>query len=506
MSRDLSETLRRFTAAEKASIKYKGLAWPEFEDFLISLKQFEKICDQLFAPYQASQWLSVLRFARRVMRSAPIQPGHDLLQLDKFCSVDSSQFPEEIANAFRKCQQSVSVLLGNESHPSWAHIESIFENGTESVNALVIKPAVAVLNEIAMARGWKMTAMDLTGAKKAPVTDLALLFGSPEFHVSWHFDFDQSSRMVAWLFNSPIANETHILSWPGNLKFDEDRYRAWDGASTTKVSISGSTSFIIDVDRLQEISTSRAAPPVITDVNMAYIEPVKATAIRLTDDSWIFLSDDVGPSANYLDIDDFDVVVKEAKSIKYLTPGTVLIVRDGDAGRSFLEEEASKWIREKHGDAQEQHSLQTRQNFRSAVQLLSRDPSAIRRLRNVGIDEDHARRRLRLSHDPDHIAPQEEAVFESICQAAGYEIEENDWGHIVILRTAYRQAGHRARKQLEEAIQGDEFWQEVVERPAQAKISRKGLGAIVLAPIIEILDATVIVPISQLGTLIKTNG
>jgi hypothetical protein len=503
MSRDLNETLRRFAAAQKASIRYKGLQWDEFEGFLAALKQLERICDQLFPPSEVSQWLSVLRYARRIMRSAPVNPGHESLQLERFCDVDPSLFPEQIANEFRKCQQSVSVLLDADTHPSWKHIDAIFERPQASANALVTKAAVVSVNEISIARGWNLIATDLTRAKKVPITDLALLFGSPEFHISWHFDLEESSRMVAWLFNSPIAHETHILSWPGNLKFDIGRYRAWDGAPTTDVAISGSTSFSIDVDRLQEISTSRTAPPVITDTNSGHVEPVTATAIRLTDESWIFLSDDAGPSANYLEMDDFDVVVKEAKSIKHLTPGKVLIVRDGDAGRSFLEEEASNWIRERHDETQEQRSIEARQSFRNAVQVLSRDPLAITRLRNVGIDEDQARRRLRLSHDPDHIAPKEESVFEAICQAANHQVSDTDWSDIVVLRTAYRQAGHRARKQLEEAIQGDESWQEVVERPAQAKIARKGLGAIVLAPVIEILDETVNVPISQLGTLKK---
>jgi hypothetical protein len=127
-------------------------------------------------------------------------------------------------------------------------------------------------------------------------------------------------------------------------------------------------------------------------------------------------------------------------------------------------------------------------------------------LKTVGLDEDHARRRLRLAHDPDHIAPQDKDVFEAICKACDYTITANQWSHIVILRTAYRQAGHRARKQLEEAIQADTTWQGVVETPAQAKIARKGLGAIVLAPIIEILTTPVDVPISRLGHLEKSKG
>jgi len=510
MSRDLNETLQRFSAAESSTIKYQGLAWPEFETFLFRLKELEKICDQLTPPLTVTSWLKVLRFARAVLRSSPVNPGHESLQLNDFREVETSDFPEQIASAVRKCQEAVTPLLESGNHPSWEYIDALHESLRNkkvefSINALVIKAAMSIVVEISQERGWKLLALDLTRAKKAKIADAALIFGSPEFHTSWEIEFDQSSRMIAWLFNAPIAPETHVLSWPGNLKFDAGRYSAWDGAPINNISTNGSTVFTVDVNRLQEISTSSAPPPVITDASSSHIEPVKAIAIRLTDNSWIFLSDDVGPSANFLDIDDFDVVVREAKSLKDLTPGTVLIVRDGDAGRSFLEEEAGKWISEKYDKSQQEKSLGVRQNFREAVQMLGRDQFAISKMNAVGLDEDHARRRLRLAHDPDHIAPKDREVFEAICQAAGREIGQDDWADVVILRTAYRQAGHRARKKLEEAIQADTSWQEVIEMPAQAKISRKGLGAIVLAPIIEILNDSVTIPISQLGTLKKSS-
>jgi len=508
MSRDLNETLRRFTAAEKSIVKYKGLNWIEFEAFLRSLHALERICDRLTPSTEVANWLTILRYARRILRSAPVNPSHSSLQLEQFVQVVPSEMPDEIEDAFTECQKRVEALTELNTHPAWNHIETLRADAKPDarLNALVTKAAIPMVEELSSQRGWNLVVLDLTAAKKTDIGDYALIFGSPEFHVSWHFDFDTSSRMISWLFNSPIANETHVLSWPGNFTFDMNRYSAWDGAPLRDVSVSGSTSFFIDIDRATEISTNSSPPPTITDATTGNIEPVKATPIKLTEDTWVFLSDEAGPSANFIAMDDFDVLVREAKSVKNLTPGMVLIIRDGDAGRSFLEEEAGNWIAEKYGAKQRDDSLQARSGFRTAVQVLGQDQFAISRLKTVGLDEDHARRRLRLAHDRDHIAPQDKDVFEAICNACNYTITANQWSHIVILRTAYRQAGHRARKQLEEAIQADTTWQGVVETPAQAKIARKGLGAIVLAPIIEILTTPVDVPISRLGHLEKSKG
>ena len=508
MSRDLKETLRRFAAAEHSKLKYRGLQWSEFEAFLGSLQKLEKICDQLTPPPIVNSWLAILRFARRVLRSSPTNPGYHALQLGNFVDVDTSSFPLEIQARFVECQSSVKSLLLSDVHPSWEHIESLLAEARASekaikINALVTKAAVSFVKEISKQHAWNLLVLDLTAAKRVDIADLALIFGSPELHIPWRDDFDTSSRKVSWLFNAPIADETHMLSWPGSFKFDADRYVAWEGASLRDVSLRGSTSFMIDVDRFTEFSSGSNTPPPIVDASTGDIEPVQATPIKLTDNTWVFLSDEVGPRANYLDMDDFDVIVREAKNVRELTPGTVLILRDGDAGRSFLEDEAANWIDEKHGAAQREVSFAVRDEFRRAVQELGRDQFAIKRLQDHGLDEEQARRRLRLAYDPLHIAPQDKAEFVAICVAAKSKLAEEDVAHVVILRTAFRQAGHRARVRLEEAIKADPSWQVTVETPAQARIAITDVGSIVLAPIIAILPTTIPVPISRLGHLEK---
>jgi hypothetical protein len=508
MSRDLNETLRRFAAAEHSKLKYRGLQWPEFEGFLGSLQKLEKICDELTPPQVVNNWLIVLRFARRILRSSPTNPGYLALQLGNFVVAETASFPLEIQTRFVHCQESVKTLLLSDAHPSWGHIESLLMTAQASnkeikMNALVTKASVPFVEEISKQHGWKLKVLDLTAAKRAEIADLALIFGSPELHTDWRDDFDTSSRKIAWLFNAPIADETHVLSWPGSFKFDAERYVAWEGAPLRDVSVSGSTSFIIDVNRFTEISSGSNTPPPIVDASTGYIEPVQATPIKLTDNTWVFLSDEAGPRANYLDMDDFDVIVREAKNLKELTPGTVLVLRDGEAGRSFLEDEAANWIKERHGADQQTMSFAVRDQFRSAVQELGRDQFALKRLKDQGLDEGQARRRLRLSYDPLHIAPQDRAEFAAICAAANCPLTEDDAAHLVILRTAYRQAGHRARVRLEEAIKADPFWQVEVETPAQARIAIAGVGSTILAPILAVLPTTVPVPISRLGHIEK---
>jgi hypothetical protein len=502
MSRDLNETLRRFAAAEQSKLKYRGLQWSEFEAFLGSLQTLERICDELTPPQTVNNWLAIVRFARRVLRSSPTNPGYLALQLGNFADVDTSSFPPEIQTRFVECQTNVKDLLLSDIHPSWEYIESLLAgapNKEIKINALVTKAAVPFVEEISKLRGWKLKVLDLTDAKRADIAELALIFGSPELHTDWRDDFDTSSRKVAWLFNAPIADETHVLSWPGSFKFDADRYVAWEGAPLRDVSISGSTSFVIDVNRFTEISSGSNTPPPIVDASTGHIEPVQAIPIKLTGNTWVFLSDEAGPRANFLDMDDFDVIVREAKNLKELTPGAVLVLRDGEAGRSFLEDEAANWIEERHGLTQQEMSFAVRDQFRSAVQELGRDQFAITRLKDQGLDEGQARRRLRLAYDPLHIAPQDKAEFAAICAAANCTLTEQDAAHLVILRTAYRQAGHRARVRLQEAITADPSWQVTVETPAQARIAIAGVGSTILAPILAILPTTVPVPISRLG-------
>ena len=511
MNRDLQQTIGRYEVAENSIIKYKGLQWDEFERFLAELKLLEKVCDQLTPPPVAARMLQNFRAVRRLLRSAPINPGHASLHLNDALTVDISSFPTEIRFQFEKCQAAILALLQQDKHPAWEHIETLISRNSlidldPRINAVVLNGAVEIVDEIARKNNWNFHVSDLKGAKKTDITDLAIVFGSPEFHANWRLDFEDQSRCVAWLFNSPVARETHVISWPGNYKFDPNRYVAWPGVELQNVSISGSTYFAIEIERLSEISSGSSTPPIIIDAATGHIAPVKATPIKLTNDTWIFLSDESGPSANFVDIDDFDVVVRESPSIKKLTPGMILVVRDNDAGRSFLEEEAMNWIVERDGSDQMNKSIQVRDSFRKAVQELGKDQFCLSKLRAVGLDEAQATRRLRLAHDTNHIAPQEKQEFLAVCMAAGMHADDNDWKNIVLLRTAFRQAGHRARKLLEQAIQSDATWQSVVDTPAMVKISLSGMGSIVLAPIIDVLQTQVEVPISRLGQLHTAKG
>ena len=125
MNRDLQQTIGRYEVAENSIIEYKGLQWDEFERFLAELKLLEKVCDQLTPPPVAARMLQNFRAVRRLLRSAPINPGHASLHLNDALTVDISSFPTEIRFQFEKCQAAILALLQQDKHPAWEHIETL---------------------------------------------------------------------------------------------------------------------------------------------------------------------------------------------------------------------------------------------------------------------------------------------------------------------------------------------------------------------------------------------
>jgi hypothetical protein len=507
VTRDLTEASRRYAAAAAAEARYDALEWPHFERFLAALRALERKADQLAPTQPVHNLLTRLRFVRRILRSAPLPANHDFLGLDSVLGLDSREIPESFGAEVDTCIAAVEALLETPEHPALGFLaERIFGSPDRSVNALVIRQAVDPVARLFAERGWSANVVDLTGAKRADLTDVALILGSPEFHAHWNLGFSEAARSVAWLLNSPMGMTTQVVSWPGNFPFDPDNYVAWTGASRREIPVRGATRFTVDIDRASELDKGNGGLPDLPDETGGEIEPVPATAVRLVDSQWIFFSDDYGPSPYYVDFDDFEAVVREAKYLREVVPGMVLLVRDGEASRSFLDEEARQWILERHNQKRYERCTNLRAEFRQLMRDLGMRPDGVTRLRNAGISEADAQRRLRLANDPTHIAPQKREDFETLCGVIGLSCSDDTWSDITLLRTAARQAGHTARKALEEAVRADDKWQALVDIPSTARITIPHAGTVALVPVLEVLGEKRNVPISRLGQLETAGG
>jgi hypothetical protein len=507
VTRDLTEASRRYAAAAAADARYDALEWPLFEGFLAALRALERKADQLAPTKPVQNLLTHLRFVRRILRSASLPANHDFLGLDSVLGLDSREIPESFAPEVDTCITAVGALLETPEHPALGFLaEQIFGLPDRSVNALVIRQAVDAVARLFAERGWNANVVDLTGAKRADLADVALILGSPEFHAHWNLGFSEAARSVAWLLNSPMGMTTQVVSWPGNFPFDPDNYVAWSGAPRREIPVRGATRFTVDIDRAGELARDNENPPELLDDSNSDTEPVPATPVRLVDGQWIYFSDEYGPSPYYVDFDDFEAVVREAKSLRQVEPGMVLLVRDGDASRSFLDEEARKWIIDHHDERRYTKSISLRDDFRRRMRDLARHPDATTRLRNAGVDDADAQRRLRLANDPTHIAPQKREDFERLCRAIGLACNDDTWADITLLRTAARQAGHTARRALEEAVRADDKWQALVEIGSMARITVPHAGTVALVPVREVVEEKKNVPISRLGQLETAGG
>lgn len=502
MTRDLTEANRRYAAAAAADARYDALEWPGFENFLSALRSLERKADQLSPTRPVQDLLTHLRFVRRILRSAPLPASHEFLDLGSAVGSGSRDIPESFAEEFDNCATAVGALLQTPEHPALGFLaERIFGSPGQSVNALVIRQAVDPVARLFAELGWNANVVDLTGAKRADVADVALLLGSPEFHAHWNLGFSEKARSVAWLLNSPMGMSTQIVSWPGNFPFDPDNYVAWTGAARREITVRGATRFTVDIDSAGELGRDNGSLPDFPEDSNSDTEPVPASAVRLVDGQWIFFSDEFGPSPYYVDFDDFEAVVREAKSLREVVPGMVLLVRDGEASRSFLDEEARKWILERHNQERHERSIRLRDEFRRRMRDLGRQPDAVSRLRRAGVEETEAQRRLRLANDPTHIAPQKREDFERLCGVIGLDCNDDAWDDITLLRTAARMAGHTARKALEEAVRADDQWQALVDIPSTARVTVAHAGTVALVPVLEVIGERKNVPISRLGQL-----
>ena len=502
MTRDLNEAGRRYAAASAADARYDALEWSLFEDFLAALRALERKADQLAPTKNVQDLLTRLRFVRRILRSAPLPANHDFLGLDSVTRITLRDIPDSFSAEVKSCAAAVEALLQEPEHPVLGFLaERIFGSPDRSVNALVIRQAVDPVARLFAERGWSANVVDLTGAKRADVADVALLLGSPEFHAHWNLGFAEAARSVAWLLNAPLGMMTQVVSWPGNFPFDPDNYVGWTGATRREIPVRGATRFTVDIDRASELDKGNGILPDLHDDSTGDTEPVPASALRLVDNQWIFFSDDYGPSPYYVDFDDFEAVVREVKSLREVVPGMVLLVRDGDASRSFLDEEARKWILERHNQTRYERCTNLRDEFRRLMRDLGKQPDAVSRLRSAGINEADALRRLRLANDPTHIAPQKQEDFEQLCGVIGLSCSDDNWSDITLLRTAARQAGHTARRALEEAVRADDQWQALVDVPSTARITIPHAGTVALVPVLEVIGEKKNIPISRLGQL-----
>lgn len=511
MSRDLAGAIRRFEATASNSLSYQGLDWQEFEMFLGSLSNLEETAKSTTPNNTILTILNLLRNARRVLRSSPVSASNLGLGLH---TIDWSRYPEAgtFSANLNACHEATGALMASENPAitflrEYKNSNSGLFEPNHTVQLVVPKSAKEILKGTLREIGFDKNVELCTPneLKNGDIVDLAILFGSPEHHGGFHSPWSVRSKEMAWLFNAPASYNTLVLSWPGNEEFRAETYTYWPEAQAIKTKASGPTAFQL---KFEFESFGANIQPFISERDRGKESGlVTATAFALPNDNWVFYASNVGPRPNQISNDEFGFTIREVRSTENLEIGNVLVLRTEVAEREFLDKAAADWLDERNWPGFFDSCKKAKDEFRGAIRLLAQThDSSLDKLQRAGLREDFARHQLAGAWDPNVIATRSQSDYVTIAQIAGLIVTELDWKLVSNLRSAYRQAGHRARSLIQELITTDVNWEDQVNTPEIVLIDGDELGEVKLAPICGISQSINLIPISHLGQLILQNG
>ena len=514
VTRDLNEAQARFDAANDPVITYRGLEWPEFEHFLSACNQLEKTASRFISSLALESVLKNLRYARRRLRTLPIAPAFEGLGLNSFASEDSVSFNPELDHALQQCRAATESLLRCAQHPAATFLQERISRVRRHepqglIYAIVSRDCVSDMQAASDDLNLDLLITDLSGAKRVDTGALCFIMGTPEsllgMGVHW-MELAAAERKVAWLFNAPIAQEVCIVSWPGNRRFEVDRYSIFPGASLKISSSTGRETFPIE-STFEFVSRSDEVAPNFSDHEASASELVDAQAIQLAGGLWVYYSTGPeGPRPDRIIESDFMLSVEDVNNASQLNPGDRLVVRSGDASRSFLRREAQTWLELRHGPTEYEACEVVRNRFREGMRSLESSATGEAVLRNLGLSDTSINYRFRLAHDEAHIAPEAFDEFRKLCEAFGWTPTSTDWDHIRHLRSAMKRAGRIARQKMEDHISTDDSWMEIVDKPDAARIEMGELGGLVISRILNIRPDVIKVPISRIGQIQVSTG
>jgi hypothetical protein len=504
MQRNLVEAHNRFETAANIDIITQWISWPEYEEFCHHLNSVLKLLDSNSINAQLRAEIDGYKLLRRSMRSSPLNPREHIRHMSM--SVGDSHLQGELGEKIGKLRQSIQELSISDN-PMRAELVLYLSghsrlklNGSKSVQLLVPLKFVDATNaSIAelQTHSQKIVAMGTRAAKRSDLADVMFLFGSPETHASFFTHGIERSREVAWIFNAPSARQVVVFQLADCFPFDSKNYEIWlDSNQFDAKSIGNRPSVFIEnyeqSTELEEIATPPAPP---TD------PVVEALLVHLFNHRFIYFSDLIPPYAICVRSGEAGVEIDDDVKVSSLRPGDVLLVRTGEASRSFLREHAIKWLRANYKEKEVQSFIAIADTYKKALKSKFHQSEFMRRLIRDGLKELYVKNQIERAFLPSTIATLRKENFLKISRALELDYGDAEWAAIVKIQTAHRQAGRIAVQELREGVLADESWLETVTEPGIATLNAGAAGEIVLIPVVQKPEQKVQVSIHLIGQL-----
>ena len=503
MARDLDEAHTRFLNAESVDITTQWVSWPEHTTFLGDLNSFSKLAKSAALDQKTRAEHDRYKDLRSALSGTPLHPRECF---DSSISLDAVDLGSQLGTALSKLRESVKTLSATDN-PMRIEMKGFFSSEialsnvvTKKTYLLVPSKWVSKVNEVLGAEAlniYAVQATKLTQVRKLELAEVMFVFGSPEKYVFFNKSGLEKSREVAWLFNSPAAKKVLIYQLADCPVFDPSLYEIWPGSNQFQAKSVGEKpiAFIDDFEPVTRIGPVDVLPPVPGD------PVVEAIVVHLFNGRYIYYSDLIPPKPTCVRSGEFEVEIDDDFRASSLQPGDVLLIKTGAASHSFLRSHAKVWLAEKYEDLDPEVMFKIVDTYKKSLQAKYDDSSFIGSLVNSGMDEGYVKNQILRAYVDSTIATLRFENFIQIAQALGLNYGQAEWSAIVKLRTAHRQAGHVASKELRDIVRENDSWQDVVSEPGIVKLKAGSIGEIILIPVVQKPDQIVRVSVSSLGQL-----
>lgn len=516
MKAHISKTIIFFKSQLHTTLESEFHSWPEFDHFQGRLWALEKETSKVQPAHSISQLMTAAKTVKQILHKSPLQPRMVDLLLE-VASFDSDFLEQSnLSVTVKQLTESASQLVESNNPMSDAAIKFVSrardgQNSSEMVSSstvlIVDRRAKDFVQDIWLQEyGLDAVAHSAQEARVLPPFGVSVIFGSPKWHIrGWKTDENTGSHPSSWLINTPTGCSQLVLLTEGSPTFKSREFAPWSESQVPKSSCVPKNISPVRSDIIPEWTPT--PPPANRSDSDQMAGLVEARPILLPDGYWIyFATSQAGPKPGVVVLGD-DGVSYEYSEVNRLNRGQILLIRSASASREYLRQQAEEYLDRKHGNGCSTEYFTSLDDFKHAVQNFGKSEFyPAQKLQNRGFSPSEARRRLNDAWDETVIAPDSRDVYEKLCDAVGFQPGRNSWLHLTRIRTAMRQAGLMARRELLQVLKNDLSWPEPVSLGDIYVVRSDDLGEMHIAKIEEVSNSIQEIHLTRLGRLVNPDG
>jgi len=469
----LHDAIKRFDASIRGEIVYLGLEWPSFSNLLGAWAEYRNLIENIHRPTDVDAEFRTLQRIIRLLATQPIQPRHSSLGVLDYINSRKPELPSNVAAVRDALVEALRILHG-EDHVA-SNLEDIFSS---KLNRLQLDDkTVAILKDsdfdeslyrtLTLTKARLVSFFTLSKLKRAPMADVAVIFGAPERWLYSKIDFQHRQLMISWLFSAPAALTTVVISWDGNPHFHLSNYALWPESPLPLPAMIGPVAFL----REWTLPPPQPPPPPPPDP-----EGIDAVLVQLSGGGDIGFHRQLGPKPQIIQTDELDVSLSRTK-INKLQIGNIVVFRTDDSQIAYIQESAQK----KMGSKIYNKAHEISENFKSAVLNRKKEIDVVAALRNAGFTNPEYY--VNVVDENRYIGPKDFKTARSIAVALGFSFSEDEFDAIHQLRIHHRQAGAEANEVIREVLSDQSLWEDQINSGRQVRVKIERIGTVGIASV-----------------------